>query len=83
MVTLRNIRRISCNKVVCKAWLNSLVGSEQVSSCWADFSISAKQMQNLVCAKWKCLGVEQWKCNKCQEPVKISRCWVNPQKGTE
>ena len=31
------LRRISYNKAICKAWLNSLVGAEQVSSCRADY----------------------------------------------
>ena len=92
LITLRNIRRISCNKVVYKAWLNSLVGVEQVSSCRADFLVSAKKMQNLVCADWKCScaekivgaekssDVEQWKCSWCRASIKFSGCRVNPQK---
>ena len=78
LATLRNIRRISFNKIVFKAWLNSLVGVEQVSSCWEDFSISTEKMQNIVCAEWKCssakkilgaeknLGTKQGKCNSCR-----------------
>ena len=64
--------------------------AEQVSSCQEEFSVSLKQMQNLVCAEWKCSGVKQivvaeqslatelWKYNSCGPPVKFSRCWVNP-----
>ena len=34
--TLEDIE-VGYNKVVCKAWLNSLVGVEQVSSCQVDY----------------------------------------------
>ena len=66
------------------------MGVEQVSSCRENFLVSAKKMQNLVCAEWKCssaeqlvctkksLGLEQGKCTRCQASVKFSRCWVNP-----
>ena len=65
------------------------MGSEKVSSCQVDFSVSAKKMQNLVCANWKCwgaelsvgakqtLGAKQWKFSKCQALVKLNWCWVN------
>ena len=94
LVTLRNIRRISYNKTIYKAWLNSLVGAEKVSSCREDFSISVWQIKNLVCAERKCsgaektigakqsLGVEQWKCSRYRASVKFSGCRVNPHKVT-
>ena len=59
------------------------MGAEQVSSCWAYFSVGTEKMQNLVCAKWKCsgakkivgdeksLGAEKWKCNRCRASVKL------------
>ena len=66
------------------------MGVEKVSSCRADFLVSAKKMKNLVCAEWKCLstekivgaeqslGVEKWKYNRCRASVKFSGCQVNP-----
>ena len=83
LVTLRNIRKISCNKDVLKAWLNSLVVSKQVSSCWEEFSVSVEQMLNLVCVEWKCssveqsvgakktLGAKQRKCSMCRASVNL------------
>ena len=35
------------------------MGTKKVSSCRVDFSVSAKQMQNLVCVEWKCSGSKQ------------------------
>ena len=35
------------------------MGAKKVSSCRADFLVSAEKMQNLVCAEWKCSHAEQ------------------------
>ena len=67
------------------------MGAEQVSSCWADFSVNAEKMQNLMCVEWKCsgakksigskkcLGVKQGKCSRCRASVKFSWWQVNPK----
>ena len=35
------------------------MGAEEVSSCQVDFLVSAKQMENLVCAEWNYSGAKK------------------------
>ena len=49
LATLRYFRRRSCNMTICKAWLNSLEGTEKASLSQEKFLVGAEWSSD---AKW-------------------------------